>query len=157
MKQKYFVFIALFTTWLQYGQEAFYTPDLNDNSYIEDTYLLTDNNEESATGVEWIDEMYEEYFEGENSTTEISDFIENTFLVPGLINCPSNISVFVDAGICGAVINFTEPTSTISGNNVIRTVGYDPGEVFPGAVPCVGNTGDCHGRAVQYSTEAPRQ
>ena len=100
MKQKYFVFIALFTTWLQYGQEAFYTPNLNDNSYIEDTYLLTDNNEESATGVEWIDEMYEEYFEGdieEGKILEVDEFLNFTVTLTIPEICASEVFTTVVA------------------------------------------------------------
>ncbi|MBW7912550.1 MAG: HYR domain-containing protein [Taibaiella sp.] len=53
------------------------------------------------------------------------------------ISCPANISVNNDAGICGAVVNYTAPigTDNCAGATTTQTSGLPSGSVFP-----IGNT-----------------
>ena len=45
--------------------------------------------------------------------------------------CPINISVFNDAGLCSAVVSYTTPTTSVSGNTVAQTSGLASGSIFP--------------------------
>ncbi len=54
---------------------------------------------------------------------------------PTTVSCPSNISENAQAGICGAVVNYTEPTfnDNCDGNGLTGTLisGFASGETFP--------------------------
>ncbi|MBK9641385.1 MAG: HYR domain-containing protein [Saprospiraceae bacterium] len=49
------------------------------------------------------------------------------------INCPNNITVSTDAGLCTAVVNYTTPVGTDNcpGANTIQTAGLASGAAFP--------------------------
>src|SRR5690606_35134783 len=49
------------------------------------------------------------------------------------ISCPANINMNVDAGICGAVVQFEMPEANDNSGNVTvtQTAGPASGEVFP--------------------------
>jgi gliding motility-associated-like protein len=48
---------------------------------------------------------------------------------PGIANCPSDITVGVDAGNCGAIVNWTIPTIT-DNCGFTMTASHDPGDFF---------------------------
>ena len=52
---------------------------------------------------------------------------------PVIVNLPENISQSNDIGVCGATINWTEPTFTDNcpGGSIIQTAGLANGSVFP--------------------------
>ncbi len=74
----------------------------------------------------------------ENVTDDDSNSSSCSFKVTAVdnidpeINCPSNINVDNDSGVCGAVVNFTEPVGTDNCSaSTIRTAGLAPGSTFP--------------------------
>ena len=50
--------------------------------------------------------------------------------LPTITNCPANIAVNTDAGICGAVINWTVPTITDNCAGLVVTSSHTPGSTF---------------------------
>ncbi|UJP64393.1 HYR domain-containing protein [Mongoliitalea daihaiensis] len=50
---------------------------------------------------------------------------------PVIEDCPQNISVSNDAGACGAIVTWTEPTATDNSGSVTLTTDIEPGSFFP--------------------------
>jgi hypothetical protein len=50
-----------------------------------------------------------------------------------VISCPANIAVNVDAGICGAIVNYSAPVGTdnCAGATTVQTAGLPSGSTFP--------------------------
>ncbi|WP_189606232.1 HYR domain-containing protein, partial [Salinimicrobium marinum] len=81
------------------------------------------------------------------------------------LTCPENIDVNVDAGICGAVVEFTTPEGFDNSGDVTLTqiAGPESGEVFPVGVTTVtfqvedtaGNTATCSFEVTVNDNEAP--
>ncbi|HSP83668.1 MAG TPA: HYR domain-containing protein, partial [Gillisia sp.] len=81
------------------------------------------------------------------------------------ISCPANINMNVDAGICGAVVEFEMPVANDNSGNVIitQTAGPASGEVFPVGTTTVsftatdeaGNTATCSFTVTVADNEAP--
>ncbi|MEP6260621.1 MAG: HYR domain-containing protein, partial [Gillisia sp.] len=81
------------------------------------------------------------------------------------ISCPANINMNVDAGICGAVVEFEMPVANDNSGNVTvtQTAGPASGEVFPVGTTTVsftatdeaGNTATCSFTVTVNDNEAP--
>ena len=50
---------------------------------------------------------------------------------PVFTNCPSDIAVDNDPGICGAIVNWTAPTAADNCSAVTLVSNYNPGDLFP--------------------------
>ncbi|GAA4318703.1 hypothetical protein GCM10023184_03070 [Flaviaesturariibacter amylovorans] len=84
---------------------------------------------------------------------------------PTIVGMPANISVSNDAGVCGAVVNWTAPTSAdnCTGHSIARIAGPASGSVFPiGTTTVTYRATDASGRTATASftvtvsdTEAP--
>lgn len=81
------------------------------------------------------------------------------------ISCPANISVNNDAGVCGALVNYSLPTfnDNCPGSNLVRTAGPASGTTFPIGITTVthqvtdgaGNTNSCSFTVTVTDTENP--
>ncbi|WP_217179230.1 HYR domain-containing protein [Gillisia limnaea] len=81
------------------------------------------------------------------------------------ISCPANINMNVDAGLCGAVVEFEMPVANDNSGNVsvTQTAGPASGEVFPvgtttvtfTATDAAGNTASCSFDVTVNDTEDP--
>ena len=73
--------------------------------------------------------------------TSIESFIINIADTedPVILNLPEDIVINNDAGVCGATVIWTEPTSSdnCSGNSIVRSVGDPSGSVFPVGVTTI--------------------
>ncbi|MBP8791833.1 MAG: HYR domain-containing protein, partial [Lutibacter sp.] len=75
------------------------------------------------------------------ATDASGNFVEESFTVtvidsqiPVIVGCPSNITKSTDAGVCSAVVSWTEPSVTDnckSSGNIVWTKSHTPGTVFP--------------------------
>lgn len=84
---------------------------------------------------------------------------------PAIVNCPANISVSNDPGLCGAVVNWALPsvTDNCAGATLNQTGGATNGSVFPLgtstitylATDAAGNTADCTFTILVSDTENP--
>ncbi|MDE5420216.1 HYR domain-containing protein, partial [Labilibaculum sp. DW002] len=70
-------------------------------------------------------------------TVTVSD-VEN----PSIIDLPENITVDNDAGDCGAIVSWTEPTSSdnCAGDNIVQSAGSGSGSVFPVGISTISYT-----------------
>src|SRR5699024_6338151 len=52
---------------------------------------------------------------------------------PTIVDLPANITQSTDAGVCGATVSWTAPTSAdnCSGSSIVQTAGPSSGSVFP--------------------------
>jgi gliding motility-associated-like protein len=66
---------------------------------------------------------------GNVSTCTFNVTVSDTEL-PTITSCPTNIAVNTDAGICGAVINWTVPTITDNCAGLVVTSSHTPGSTF---------------------------
>uniref|UniRef100_UPI0006524882 HYR domain-containing protein n=1 Tax=Bizionia psychrotolerans TaxID=1492901 RepID=UPI0006524882 len=55
----------------------------------------------------------------------------------GITSCPTSFSVTVDSGTCGAVVNFTLPTTDISGGSMTLFSALGNGDIFPSGLTTV--------------------
>ena len=86
-------------------------------------------------------------------------------VTPPVITCPANIAVNNDAGVCGAVVTFSDATVTdnCSGASVAQTSGLTSGSTFPIGTSTVeytatdigGNTAVCTFTVTVTDTELP--
>ncbi|MEZ4874702.1 MAG: HYR domain-containing protein [Flavobacteriaceae bacterium] len=97
------------------------------------------------------------------SCDQIITVVDTTF--PTVTNCPGDISVGNDPGICGAVVNYTAVTGTDTCGNVTvtQTGGLASGSVFPVGTTVntfditddCGNTSNCTFSVTVADTEPP--
>ena len=78
------------------------------------TYIATDNQGNEATCSFTV------------TITEAPDMI-----APVLTNCPTDIVVSNETGVCEAVVNWTAPSATDNSANVDLSTDFDPGSAFP--------------------------
>ncbi|MCB0486098.1 MAG: HYR domain-containing protein, partial [Flavobacteriaceae bacterium] len=78
------------------------------------------------------------YAESENTTTGCTSVsrtaVTLTITDPGtpvFNNCPSDISVPTDSGVCNAVVTWTAPTATANCGTVTLTSSHNSGDTFP--------------------------
>ena len=82
-----------------------------------------------------------------------------------VLNCPANIAVNNDPGICGAVVNYNAPVGTdnCSGSTTVLTAGLGSGATFPVGITtetytvtdASGNTSSCSFTVSVSDAEAP--
>src|SRR5262249_39270750 len=66
---------------------------------------------------------------------------------PVIHDCPGNISIGTDAGLCSAVVSWTAPTATDNCAIATFTSDHSPGDTFPLGMTLVTYTAtDVHGR-----------
>jgi len=83
-----------------------------------------------------------------------------------IILCPTDITVDNDAGVCGAIINYTAPVGVdeCSGTSTVLTQGLAPGQLFPigttlveyTVTDSVGNTAVCSFNVTVTDAELPQ-
>jgi hypothetical protein len=72
-----------------------------------------------------------EYDDGNgNITTQMQEITIND-ITPPTINCVSDISANSDAGLCGAIVNFTPPVGSDNCNDFTVSSNFAPGDFFP--------------------------
>lgn len=72
-----------------------------------------------------------------NTATCSFDVTVNDTEVPVFTNCPSDITVNNDPGVCGAIVNWTAPTATDNCSAVTLVSNYNPGDLFPTGITTV--------------------
>ncbi|WP_430405764.1 HYR domain-containing protein [Fluviicola sp.] len=98
-----------------------------------------------------------------NTATCTFDITVNDTEAPVFTNCPSDITVNNDPGVCGAVVNWIAPTATDNCSAVSLTSNYTPGDNFPTgtttviytATDAAGNTFSCSFDVTVNDVEAP--
>ncbi|MFL0354731.1 HYR domain-containing protein [Xanthomarina sp. GH4-25] len=68
-----------------------------------------------------------------NSVSDVTLITISDTENPSIVGLPSNISVNNDLGVCGAIVNWTEPTATdnCSVMSFVQTIGLTNGSTFP--------------------------
>jgi gliding motility-associated-like protein len=82
---------------------------------------------------------------------------------PVFTDCPSDITVNNDPGVCGAVVNWPAPTATDNCSAVTLTSNYNPGDLFPTgttvvtytATDAIGNSFTCSFDVTVNDVEEP--
>ncbi len=110
--------------------------DEADNCSIAANIVVAHVNDVSdgATSPETIIRTYSVTDEAGNSTNVTQTITVDDNTDPVIIGCPSNITVNVDSGTCGAVVNWTLPVASDNCGTVTLTDNnYSPGDnFFPG-------------------------
>jgi YVTN family beta-propeller protein len=72
--------------------------------------------------------------------------------LPVIVNTPANVTQTNDAGICGAVISWTEPIASDNCPGVTLVSSHQPGDIFPvGTITVTYTATDAYGQSVQTS------
>lgn len=98
-----------------------------------------------------------------NTATCSFDITVNDTEAPVFTNCPSDITVNNDPGVCGAIVNWTAPTATDNCSAVTLVSNYNPGDLFPTgttvvtytATDAIGNSFTCSFDVTVNDVEAP--
>lgn len=98
-----------------------------------------------------------------NTATCSFDVTVNDTEAPVFTNCPSDITVNNDPGVCGAIVNWTAPTATDNCSAVTLVSNYNPGDLFPTgttvvtytATDAIGNSFTCSFDVTVNDVEAP--
>jgi len=139
-------------------------PTTGDNCGISSLTLTEgfDSGEEFPTGTTTVTYVVED-LSGNTATCSFNVTLTENVLPE--INCPANIEVDNDSGLCGAVVNYTAPIGTDNCPNAVtvQTAGLGPGSQFPIGVTtetfevtdASGNTASCSFTITVNDTEQP--
>lgn len=80
------------------------------------------------------------YTSGSVSITQTQNVIVNDVTAPVIASCPTNVSVNNSPGVCGAVVNFTNPTATDNCSTAPVIPGYTVYGTFGGSTYYLSNS-----------------
>lgn len=98
-----------------------------------------------------------------NISTCTFDVTVTDTIDPVILNCPANMVVSNDSGVCGAYVSWTAPTATDNCGSVSITSNYNPGDFFPVGTHTIiytvndtnGNSDSCSFTITVNDTAAP--